>query len=308
MNMTQNSSVKVVVIRSLSYTGTTWLNLLLGCHENAFAMGTLRHFATLHSSNPERICAIHGDKCSFWPGFCRKYDPNRNFYLQLAEYSGKGAIIINNPIPEYAQQLGHPAIDQKNVYVTRDGRAVSASYSRKNPGMGYTRSLAQWYAPSIHKFVARLDFDNDLVVKYEDALKDCGRFISSLGRSVGIEYGDNVHNYWEYPHHMAGGNTGAIMLLRRHYGLEGFPSFESYEHYSSQLNREKQGERFTDDRWKDQLNRKDRFIFDCLCGEANGAMGYERDTFSEREKSLWESEAAALAEERLESSNKGQVY
>ena len=40
MTSTSGSTpIRVVVIESLSYSGTTWLNLVLGAHRDAFALG-----------------------------------------------------------------------------------------------------------------------------------------------------------------------------------------------------------------------------------------------------------------------------
>ena len=96
------STVTVVRITSLSYTGTTWINLLLGCHERAFALGPPDRVVNLLHDAPDDAgdaCRIHAGDCRFWPGFFARHDRTANFYLELAEASGKNVIVINNAIP-----------------------------------------------------------------------------------------------------------------------------------------------------------------------------------------------------------------
>jgi hypothetical protein len=81
--------VTIVAINSLSYTGTTWLNAVLGSHPRSFALGPPKRVYEKRGSGWDDACLVHGDACPFWPVFHRNYDPKRNFFLQLAEASDR---------------------------------------------------------------------------------------------------------------------------------------------------------------------------------------------------------------------------
>ena len=81
--------VRVVVINSLSYSGTTWLNAVLGSHRDAFALGPAHRVWEMRHKGWEEACLIHGKSCPFWPKFHLEYDERDNFFTQLAKASGK---------------------------------------------------------------------------------------------------------------------------------------------------------------------------------------------------------------------------
>ena len=97
----------VVVVNSLSYTGTTWLNLVLGSHPRAFTIGPPDRVYQLLRTNPiERpvnACRVHGPTCQFWEEFCAQYNPSENYYVQLAAHAQCDFLVINNPIPKSAK-------------------------------------------------------------------------------------------------------------------------------------------------------------------------------------------------------------
>jgi len=55
----------IVHIISVSYSGSTWLNLLLGAHSRAFSIGEM----TVLRRTGRAICKLHGDGCPFWSRF-----------------------------------------------------------------------------------------------------------------------------------------------------------------------------------------------------------------------------------------------
>ena len=134
--------VTVVVVNSLSYTGTTWLNLVLGSHPRTFTIGPPDRVYNLLKQQtidqPVDACRVHGPECEFWQGFCDRYLATENYFIQLAEYAKRDVLVINNPIPNGAGlELEHPSIVLKPIQFIRDGRAVAASYRRKHPNESF---------------------------------------------------------------------------------------------------------------------------------------------------------------------------
>ncbi len=271
--------VTVVNLRSLSYTGTTWINIVLGSHAEAFAMGPPDRFAALWSTRPEELCLVHGAACPFWPAFCRRYDPAQNFFVQLALASGRRVIVINNPVPTgLGRELDHPGVRVRTIHVVRDGRAVAASYARRF-GKPFADVVRDWYAPAAPAIPFAEPGARYHSLRYEDFVQRPAETLSALGRFVGLDYTIDSLRYWDHEHHPVGGNQGLFALIRLHQGrpageIEGA---EFYQRLHEAETADPLRPRL-DDRWRSQLTAEDRRVFDALCGAHNARLGYPRDT------------------------------
>lgn len=275
--------IKIVVIHSLSFTGTTWINTLLGCHERAFAMGPPDRVVNLRDKGWDDACRVHGENCSFWPDFYRKYDKNKIFFLQLASAAQKDYIIINNPILQgvAGKELDSPDIIVKDIYVVRDGRAVCASYCRHYPESDFYDVVKDWFMPSAVNFPFDPDNPDTLSVRYEDVVGDQHAFVRNAGRFLGLEYPENFYKFWEFDHHITAGNAGTISMIRR-FQEEKIFTIKERDFYEGEYQRLKDqpDKPMIDERWKDDLGERELFIFDRFCGSLNERWGYPRDRFS----------------------------
>lgn len=276
----------------MSYTGTTWINLLLGCHEDTFALGPPDRFYELNDkSQAAKLCLVHGESCPLWPAFCERYDREQNFLVQIAEVVKKRSFIINNPIMDgFGRELDGPGIEVLPVFVVRDGRAVTASYAR-HFSVSFEDALADWYAPAIGGLLETMKAKNDLVLRYEDVLESPVRQLQQIGDWLGITYSERLRDYWLWKHHPIMANQGTVAMLRLHEGipLMNFRGREFYEEQFKTLN-ENPSQSFADDRWKTDLTPRERFLFDHYCGSGNAQMGYSRDTFNASEVRDWKHE------------------
>jgi hypothetical protein len=275
-------TITVVVIRSLSYTGTTWLSLVLGSHPRAFALGPPdQAWNQRHEGWPDR-CRVHGTECELWPRFHQTYDPNRNFYVQLAEVSGRSVIVTNNPLPDGAgSDLEHKDLDVRNIHVIRDGRAVAASYHRKHPDTSFYDVMHKWLRPSFTAFPFDPHDPDRLCLRYEDVLADQRGHLQRFSDFVGLDYGEEALRFWEHDHHPSSGNAGTVMMVRLAQGLP-VPGNVQGGFYEDQLRRliEDPTLSFEDERWREELTTRERFVFDYFCGADNERHGYERDRFT----------------------------
>ena len=67
----------VVRITSLSFTGTTWINVLLGCHDRGFVLGPPDRIVNSLYDEPgdaSQACRVHRSECTFWPDFFDRFD------------------------------------------------------------------------------------------------------------------------------------------------------------------------------------------------------------------------------------------
>jgi hypothetical protein len=281
LDITVQEPVTVIVIHSLSYTGTTWLNCVLGAHPRCFALGPPdRVYRMLGSGG--KACRVHGDDCVFWPGFLRDYDIRGNFFLQLAQRSGRDVIVTNNALPDAAgSALRHPDIVLKPVYLIRDGRALAASYRRHVDGSSYFDAITNFLTPSFQDFYFDPDNTDKLCLRYEDVLTDPLAALSRMSAFVGIDYDIDALRFWEHAQHLTAGNAGTIGLIRIGQQLP-ITKFHDHEFYAAQFRRmQEQGPAaFEDTRWMTDLTVRERFLFDVLCGTANARFGYTRDRFT----------------------------
>lgn len=303
------SSVTVVRITSLSYTGTTWINLLLGCHERGFVLGPPDRVLDLLHDEPGKgaeACRIHADECPFWSGFFSSYDPDANFYIQLARASARDVIVINNATPgsRADQHLQHPDVIVRDVVVARDGRATLASYLRIYPESDPIDVLKDWFLPS----ASNLPFDRDdpdrLCVNYEHVVADQLDFIDRAGKFIGLEYPDGCHRFWEFDHHPVAGNAGVLGVVRRHQGRSFTGRYAEGGEANYQRLLHEPDRPLYDERWKAELGTRERLAFDSIAGDVNERWGYPRDRFTAAEMRSFESdlesdpEVRALAERR----------
>ncbi len=299
--------VTVVVIYSLSYTGTTWLNFVLGSHPDAFALGPCDRPLGLARDNAPQACRVHGASCPFWPRFYESWAEEENFFLHLARLSGKRVIVTNNPLPQGGgKALEHPDVVVKPIYLVRDGRAVADSYASKFPNLSFLEVCRDWLAPSFHQFQWDLDDPDRLCLRYEDVLADQRGMLQRVGRFVGLDYHPRALRFWEHDHHPAAGNQGPIFMIKQFQGIPVSGHSRDRAFYEEQYRKllENPDHQFEADRWHERRSTRELFLFDMICGKRNGELGYGRDRFTADE---WLTFSAEWSVERGESDKPGPV-
>lgn len=297
-----NNRVKVVVVRSISYTGTTWLNAVMGSHEQCFLLGPADRVWQARTTGLADACRIHDEDCPFWPEFFKHYDADRNFFIQLAEQSGKHIIVTNNPVQNGAgTELKHPDIEVQYIDLIRDPRAIWASYMRKNPETDPLDAIVNWLYPAVRNFKYNEDDPDRLSLRYEDVRADQLNILQRIGKFIGLDYGERSLRFWEWDHHITSGNIGTISLIKmgQRIALQNFKERAFYEAKFEAMKTEGQP-RFTDERWKTELTRCNLFLYELLCGEHHERFGYVRDGFTLKEFILYSQELVTAYKETPE--------
>jgi hypothetical protein len=283
--------IKLLNISALSYSGTTWLNLLLGSHPEVLTIGPLHRLIGMLDTDLSTACLIHGADCSFWPAFARQRDREENLFVELRKFSGRSVFVFDNCPADFLAAHGrHPKIRMLPGRYIRDGRAISASYARKmrSKNISYLDSIGVdgWLYKSFQNVpgLAELEKSGAFYARYEDVTADPAAFLKRAGDYLGLSYPEDAHRFWQWDHHITSGNQGPIEMVRQHQALPA-REFESRQVYADQLerlNREPMAP-FADDRWRAQLSREELFWFDRMMGRKNAEFGYERDRFSQAE-------------------------
>ena len=300
-----NRPVTVVVFYSLSYSGTTWINTLLGCHERAFALVSADRAIDAMKEKPRlqynddgwrRICNVHYEDCDFWPRFQQQYDPAGNLFLQLAETTGKDVIIINNPVDGIAtEHLNHRDVIVKRINWIRDGRSIAASYQRQFPLKDFA-DVINFMTPAMKAIPYDPDNTEQLSLRYEDAMSERLAALTQIGHFIGLDYAEQALEFWSYPHHMTGGNPSIYQLIRDGQGMSVMDWIDK-DYYAGRFRdiRESGGRRFEPDRWRRELSRGNLFMYDVYCGADNARYGYERDAFTFEEFCEYSRALASIA-------------
>ena len=276
--------VKIVNIHSLSYTGTTWLNLVLASHVRAFCLGVPDRIWKMREENWDDACRVHGSECKFWREFYKVYQPNENFYVQLSQFSGKDFIVINNPSEAHVKaELTHPDLLIKHIKMIRDGRAIAYSYAQHHQ-VDYYTAVSSYVRGHFRQLVMEEERDDVLRLRYEDLLSSPQASIPLIEEFLNLKYNQNPLYFWEFEHHITSGNAGTIALLKMFQGIP-MNNFKQKQFYEQQFQRmkEQEGQQFSDERWQQELGQRELFIFDYFCGRANEHFGYQPDTFTTTE-------------------------
>ena len=286
MNEVMSPRVTVVAVDALSYSGTTWLNLVLGSHEKAFTLGPPHRIWGMKDKGFEGANLVWGDKDTFWKGFDEGWDRKENFLVALADYANVSHIVFDNPSAEFrAEVMSDPRIHVKSLRYFRDGRAITASYKRRNPHVGYLDSIlpSGWlYHSFMGTAACKVDKSEQSTFHYEGCHADPLGFLERAGEFIGLHYADSALRFWEWDHHITSGNQGPIAFLKLAKRLP----VQGMDFYKKQFERMQDDplHGFSDERWRNDLTREDLFLFDLILGRKNASHGYERDRFSIRER------------------------
>ncbi|MBI1369740.1 MAG: hypothetical protein GC162_13925 [Planctomycetes bacterium] len=272
MTQADGKRVTVVNLMTSSYSGATWLNLLMDTHSRIFGVGEIDYIAKLGAGT----CSVHGAACPFWADIKPVNDPS--LYLQLAEKSGKKVLFVNKSRRMLDAQK-HPLIDQRFLFMVRDGRAVVASRLRKYPHMK-TWDACRWWAKSIRKkerIVRRYPRQHVLDLRYETLQQDREGELKRICDFVGVAYEPGMNDWLSQDHHCIGGSGSVIDQLRRKYGHDAGRSPDApvdtnivaRDFYDKQ-----DAKAFVDDRWKKELTSGQLKQFWLIAGRTNKHYGY----------------------------------
>ena len=261
----------IIHIFSASYSGSTWLNLMLGSHPDAFSVGEVKTILKIGSP----VCTLHGGTCAIWRP--DGVDGAESFYAHLAAKSGKRIFIVNNSRKWFAHEDA-PGIRGACIHLVRDGRAVVASRMRKGVDRSFIASCRRWKSEvrRCRRVVRRRGAG--FTVRYEDLIEATGDTLSRVCRQVGIEYHPAMLEFWKPDHCFLGGNRGTLHSMLR---LNGRRLPEDPE----RMIRKEPGwdmgfydrvdpTHFRDERWREELTPRQLWGFSILAGRFNRKLGY----------------------------------
>jgi len=273
--------IGVIHIISLAFSGSTWLNLMLGSHRRAFSVGEMKKLLR----DPAARCTVHGADCSFWSRFDAQAPGNP--LRRVADLAERDVLVLNNTRAVLPAQDA-PDIDGRFVHLVRDGRAVAASMIRK----GMCRSMWSAARTIVHelrrneRLLRRYPPDRVLTVNYEQLVADPQAELRRICTFAGLDFEPSMLEFWQREHHYLGGNRGTLMSVLRQDGEQAIQTDRTSGELAWDLDyyRERNAEAgaFRDERWKRELTDGQLRVFAMVAGRLNRRYGYppalERDT------------------------------
>ncbi|MEM1028367.1 MAG: sulfotransferase domain-containing protein [Planctomycetota bacterium] len=286
----QDQRITVVNILAVSFTGSTWLNLMLGTHPEVASIGEFDRVAKMDRP----ICAIHGDECPLWSRFDTQSDENP--FLQAARLTGKRILVVNN-VRRMRKQLEDPRIDRRYILLCRDGRAYAASHLKKKPDDNIGQATWKWFREWERRLTWTIKdrHSKTRMLHFEKVSADPTETLRELCRFLDIDDQYDLSQYANAEPHFIGGNVGPVSVVARAHGLKKLTlqlhdkrvqvidldqdefeieEFGEKRQFNLAAYRKSQGEAIRGERWPDQLTPGQLRWFGFLAGWLNRMFGY----------------------------------
>ena len=267
---------KIINLNCLSYSGVTWINLVLGSNNKSLYIGPPHR---LFNEKNIKLCLIC-EKCDFWEKIEIK---KKKIISNIFKNNNISHIFTNNANNDFYEECDSFFLKKYEILLIRDARAITLSYLKKNKTkINYFNSIHPegWFYHSFQN-LPNLDVYKNLVIKYEDICLQPVKFFKIISDYVEIDFNESQLKFWEYDHHLIMGNKGPIDVIKRFKRRNLFPynlnkkinnykkTFEISKNFSKS--------------WKKEISHEQRFFFDLVLGEKNNTLGYERDYFSKKQ-------------------------
>ncbi len=265
--------ITVVNIVSVSYSGSTWMNLMLGSTPESFSVGEIK--SILRDNKAE--CTIHGEDCPLWTRY--EYPGSENPFVQLAKLTGKRVLVVNNS-RKFLQAQQDPRIDAKFIHLMRDGRAASASFMRKFEGASMWRA-ARWWQHDVKRnlrLLKRQPREAVIQVIYEQLKADPNKHLPAICDFIGLPYNPDMIQYWNFEHHFLGGNPGTLLSMVNQQDKASLGTKPPVGNWDLDYYKKSNPAAFKDERWKSQLSDRQLRQFALIAGRLNRRFGYSAST------------------------------
>lgn len=280
-----NPPITVVNIIAVSYSGSTWVNMMLGAHSQAFGCGEIDWIVKAGKA----ICSLHGDDCPVWT----QYDPasDENPYLQMARITGKRVLVVNNP-RRLLHAQNHPQIQRRFLWVIRDGRAVVASSMRKYKEVSTWKACRNWRRNILkkRKLIRSQPTEHTMKLIYEEVVNDTPDHLRKICDFLELPFQPAMLEYRTAPQHPIGGNPGAVSMVADAQNVTALHNalvnrlelpkdqavIDASRNAQIDLDFYRKNKQATvrDERWKKELSDRQLRLFALLAGRLNRSFGY----------------------------------
>lgn len=292
--MAYSERQRVIYVAGSNFCGSTLLSMILRCHPEVESLGQVFEAPAYFETNDRCMCGHSAQSCVFWNrvmaavglwnergeplkpasqevahrgwlhrrfGWVRRVRPpdleayrtmNVRLFEAASQTSGRRILVDSSKIAHRLKWLARSGADQdldlRVIHIVRNGLGVlSAHRRRKHLAL---RGIWSWRRRNAEALrVAKKYFPHRwLRLRYEDLCRSPVATIRSVCEFVGVAYDPAMMDFRGRTQHQVGGNPAR-------FGSE----------------REIQ----LDERWREDLNSWDRWLFRVLAGRLQRRLGYE---------------------------------
>jgi hypothetical protein len=205
----------VVFILSAPYSGSTWLNLVLGSDDWATNVGEYFRPFKMRGHIACRLCEAEGRKeCTVFHGI-EKVGIEHAFHF-AANRTGKDIIIDASKNFEWASSfLGRSDLEAKFVHLIRHPCGFANSFARRVPEKSYSDIIQTWehLNRNIEDYIRQSGCPG-IVTSYEALANNPDITFPPLTSFAGGYWKSKSLEYWNVEHHGLGANGAPSVYLK----------------------------------------------------------------------------------------------
>jgi len=201
---------KVIFIGSVSYSGSTLLDMMLANDPHGFSCGEVQAlFQPWRPHHLQPSCGCGDSTCTLWQNV-RRAGKHRLYHTLFSHFPEVNFIVDSSKNPtwihEQTVRLQHQNMDVQHVLIWKTPLDSAASFQKRN-------RLALWEKHWINYHRSYFtSIDHWISISYRELIHDSTRF-AQLCHQLDIPYFEGKHRYWEKTHHTLFGNTSAKIHL-----------------------------------------------------------------------------------------------
>ncbi|MCF6185033.1 MAG: sulfotransferase [Bacteroidales bacterium] len=219
---------KVIYIAGLGHSGSTILDMALGCHSKIVGLGEI--YAVFNKKNPDALfknstcsCGEKGKDCDFWKDLqeiSSSENSTKKKYKKLisvfTKKYGKDMILLDSSKNSYPYlKFLNKKYDLRVIYLTRDFR--NWTYSRfERTGKPMIFLALRWFLENKKLlFVLKKYKINKMSVGYEELALYPEFILKKISAFVNVEFSENMLNPDNTNSHIINGNISRIDKEKR---------------------------------------------------------------------------------------------
>ncbi|MGR9085590.1 MAG: hypothetical protein ACU841_00770 [Gammaproteobacteria bacterium] len=216
---------QVIFIGGSSYSGSTFLNLILANAPDAFSCGEVSMFFRPYKQKYlEPDCSCGDPQCTVWPQL--REGGESKLYENIFRMFPHINVIVDsskNPlwIRDMSEHLQDSGINYKNILIWKTPDEFRSSRIKRGRERGWRRAWVNY-----HRSYFRL-VDDWLSIQYSDIAKNPS-LLKPLCARLDLPYHEGQEEYWNKTHHSLYGNSSANIHLHRQ-------NSNAYQYYEQEI-------------------------------------------------------------------------
>lgn len=205
-------SVKVLYIIGTPYCGSTLLGYQMGSNPRCASIGEVwnRVFREYHYGE----CATCGKDCRYLTDAFLDGLTLETVYPRFAELFGVSVLLDGSKSVEHYKAITAAIEGNSDIYI----RPVilyrsPVEYHASGRARGFEKQIGEWASVYREALNATANNPPRLIISHDDYVNNNDGYLSFLCGFAGMNYNDNMVEYWNHEHHALGGSKVANLSI-----------------------------------------------------------------------------------------------